>query len=109
MANRQSENLDNGTSLADSGFDLIQDVVNPVPGLDLDINIPNPGKMTSYESPSYECATRGLRGGLRGNLRGDLDLRGNLDLRNDQSVSRIPWMAICALALVMLLATRSSA
>ena len=93
MANRQSENLDNGTSLADSGFDLIRDIVNPVPGLDLDINIPNPGKMTSYESPSYECATRGLRG----------------DLRNDQSVSRIPWMAICALALVLLLATRSSA
>ena len=107
MANRQSENLDNGTSLADSGFDLILDVVNPVPGLDLDINIPNPGKMTSYESPSYECATRGLRGGLRGNLRGNLrnDLRNDLD----QSVSRIPWMAICALALVMLLATRSSA
>ena len=113
MANRQSENLDNGTSLADSGFDLIRDIVNPVPGLDLDINIPNPGKMTSYESPSYECATRGLRGDLRGNLRGDLrgDLRNDLrnDLRGDQSVSRIPWMAICALALVMLLATRSSA
>ena len=105
MANRQSENLDNGTSLADSGFDLIRDIVNPVPGLDLDINIPNPGKMTSYESPSYECATRGLRGDLRGNLRGDL----RNDLRGDQSVSRIPWMAICALALVMLLATRSSA
>ena len=107
MANRQSENLDNGTSLADSGFDLIRDVVNPVPGLDLDINIPNPGKMTSYESPSYECATRGLRGGLLGGLR--RNLQGDLDLRNDQSVSRIPWMAICALALVMLLATRSSA
>lgn len=111
MANRQSENLDNGTSLADSGFDIIQDVVNPVPGLDLDINIPNPGKMTSYESPSYECATRGLRGDLRSDLRNDLrnDLR--IDLRNDldQSVSRIPWMAICALAVVMLLATRSSA
>ena len=109
MANRQSENLDNGTSLADSGFDLIRDIVNPVPGLDLDINIPNPGKMTSYESPSYECATRGLRGDLRNDLRDDLrdDLRG--DLRNDQSVSRIPWMAICALALVLLLATRSSA
>ena len=125
MANRQSENLDNGTSLADSGFDLIRDIVNPVPGLDLDINIPNPGKMTSYESPSYECATRGLRGDLRNDLRDDLrddlrgdlrnDLRGDLrndlrgDLRNDQSVSRIPWMAICALALVLLLATRSSA
>ena len=107
MANRQSENLDNGTSLADSGFDIIQDVVNPVPGLDLDINIPNPGKMTSYESPSYECATRGLQGDLRRDLRRDLrnDLRNDLD----QSVSRIPWMAICALAVVMLLATRSSA
>ena len=55
MAGRRAEELDNGTSLYDSGFEIIPDSVLPIPGLDLDRYIPCPGKMLSYESPTYQC------------------------------------------------------
>ena len=98
MANRQAEHLDNGTSLGDSGFDMPKDIVNPLPGLDLDLPILNPGKMTSYESPSYECAAP----------------KTTVKPKPRESMlfakDGIAWLAICALVLVVLLvvATRST-
>lgn len=99
MANRQTEHLDNGTSLGDSGYDVPRDIVNPVPGMDLDAPIPNPGKMTSYESPSYECAFPKATSKAVPQPRESM-----LWSRHET-----PWIAIGALALVLIVATRSSA